>query len=85
MRLSISAVTLGLTTWLQTHTVDLFAHSQLTSNHDDNVICRDGIGNEKGTSGIQQNQPDDNVERIKLDRRGGKNCGCSYVSSLKSI
>ena len=43
----------------------------------DDGVCQDRNGNIKGPSGLQLIAND---ERIKLERRGGELCGCSYVS-----
>ncbi len=44
----------------------------------DDGFCQDRNGNIKGPSGLQLIADDE--ERIRLDRRGGELCGCSYVS-----
>ncbi len=44
----------------------------------DNGICLDQQGNDKGPSGFQELLDDEG--RIRLDRRGGELCGCSFVS-----
>lgn len=43
-----------------------------------NDICLDQFGNDKGPSGFQELFDDEG--RIRLDRRGGELCGCSFVS-----
>ena len=49
----------------------------------DDGFCQDRNGNIKGPSGLQLIADDE--ERIRLDRRGGELCGCSYVSQSSDL